>query len=218
MLRLQKDKETTYLDKVFGRYDSLLISIQKQSKKEGTERMQLSPYEGQILYCLALLIQARKIVEIGTLYGYSTTYLSRALPSNGTLFTCDSSKERHKWAKNAFKTYPEYKKIKWITGPALETLPSLKSQNPFDMVFIDADKNNYGKYLTWAENNLRKGGIVVADNTFLFGSVYDSSLHSEHSIKTVEIIKNFNKRLSDSSQVTGAMIPTSEGLTIAIKK
>ena len=218
MPRLERDKKIVYMDETFGQEDSLLKAIQKQTKEEGVERMQISPHEGQILHCLTLLAQAKKVVEIGTLYGYSTAHIARALPEEGLIFTCDTSKKRHEEAQNIFKSHPEYKKIRWITGPALETLSSLESQGPFDMVFIDADKGSYGKYLEWAEKNLRSKGLVVGDNTFLFGSVYDSTLPSRHPPETVKIIKGFNQFLASSLNFTGAIIPTAEGLTIGIKK
>ena len=116
------------------------------------------------------------------------------------IFTCDVSEKRHQTSKQILKSQPEYSKIQWITGDARHTLKTLEDKGPFDMVFIDADKNSYGIYLDWAEKNLRAGGLLTADNTFLFGSVYGEPLEQEnrHSLKTLEIIKSFNKRLSES--------------------
>lgn len=206
------------MDEVFGKKDSLLRAIQEETQKEDVSRMQVSPHEGQILHFLTLLIQAKKVVEIGTLYGYSTAYIARALPENGAVFTFDTSKKRHEKVQDIFKPYPEFKKIKCVTGPALETLPTIESEGAFDMVFIDADKGSYLKYLEWAEKNLRKNGLVVGDNTFLFGSVYDSSLPSRHSSETTEIMRRFNFTLASSEQFKGAVIPTHEGLSVGIKQ
>ena len=99
-------------------------------------------------------------------------------------------------------------------------MPALTQNGPFDMVFIDADKDSYSLYLDWAEENLRKGGLLAADNTFLFGSVYGDFNDSagRHSQKTLEGMKSFNKRLSRSEFWEGALVPTAEGLTVAIRK
>ena len=218
MSRPNPDKKIIYMNKTFGQKDTLLEALQEETKKEGVEPMQISAYEGQILYCLTLLIQARKVVEIGTLHGYSTTHIARALPENGLIFTCDIDRKRHEKTKLLFASYPESKKIKWITGPALETLPQIELKGPFDMIFIDADKGSYLKYLEWAEKNLRRGGLVVADNTFLFGSVYDNTLPSRHPPETTQIMKDFNQTLASSSNFKGALFPTHEGLSIGIKQ
>ena len=182
--------------------------------------MEISPHEGRILYFLAQTLKARKIVEIGSLYGYSTVYLARALPEKGLVWTCDVSEKRHQTTQQMLKPHPEYHKIRWITGDARHTLKTLEAEGPFDMVFIDADKESYGIYLEWAEKNLKAGGLLAADNTFLFGAVYGETdgKKERHSEKTKEIMLSFNQKLSESDSWTGAMLPTSEGLTIAAKR
>ncbi len=218
MPRSNQTKQNLYLDTVFGYEDDLLKSIKELAQKEQVLSMQLSPHEGQLLYFLAKSIKANKIVEIGSLYSYSTLYLARALDSEkGLVFTCDISKERHQTSQKIIKNHPEYKKIKWVTGKALDTLAQLEKESPFDMVFIDADKENYGKYFEWTEKNLRKNGLLVADNTFLFGSVYGES-ERKISQKTTEIIRKFNQDIAQSPNWTSALMPTKEGLTVAIKK
>ena len=208
------------MDNTFGHEDPILRSLRQKAEEEGVSNMSISPHEGRLLYFLVQILKPKKIVEIGSLYGYSTVYLTRALPENGMIFTCDVSEKRHQTTKQILKSQPEYSKIQWITGDARHTLKTLEDKGPFDMVFIDADKNSYGIYLDWAEKNLRAGGLLTADNTFLFGSVYGEPLEQEnrHSLKTLEIIKSFNKRLSESKTWMGALIPTEEGLTLAIKK
>lgn len=215
MDRTQETKRSLYLNQVCGAEDSFLKKISSTAKKAQAFSMQISPHEGKILHLLARLVRAQKIVEIGSLYGYSTCYLARALGARGVVYSCDLEKQ-HEATKQLFKNQPEYKKIKWITGKALDTLPLLEKKGPFDLVFIDADKANYGHYLQWAERNLKKGGLLIADNTFLFGSVYGEDSRSA-SQKTVKMMKLFNKTLCQSPQWTGLLIPTVEGLTVALK-
>ena len=214
-----KDKRSLYLDETFGHEDSVLQSLREKAEEEGVVHMEISPHEGRILYFLAQISKTRKIVEIGSLYGYSTLYLARALPEDGVIFTCDISKKRHQITKGILKSSPEYHKIRWITGDALKTLKTLEPQGPFDMVFIDADKQSYGIYLEWAEKNLKAGGLLAADNTFLFGLVYADTEETveEDSKRRRAIMRSFNQRVSESDLWRGAMIPTAEGLTIAVK-
>lgn len=219
MARTQKTKQNIYLDKTFGHEDDLLKSLAELTKKEGVERMQISPHEGKILQTLARTIGANKIVEIGSLYSYSTIYLARGLPKGkGKVFTCDISKKRHELSKSLIKNQPEYQQIEWITGKALETLKQLSQQAPFDMVFIDADKGNYGLYLDWAEQNLRPGGLLLADNTFLFGAVYEEPERESIPPKDIKVMQDFNNRLSQSHLWLASLLPTKEGLSLAIKQ
>ncbi|MGI9548410.1 MAG: O-methyltransferase [Bdellovibrionales bacterium] len=216
MPRTTKTKQLLYLDQIFGSEDELLKKIKEISEKKEVLRMQISSHEGGLLYFLAKSIGASKIVEIGSLYCYSTIYLARAA-KKGPVFTCDISKERHETSQKILQNYPEYKKIKWVTGNCLETLPSLEKEGPFDMVFIDADKENYGNYLKWAWRNLRDHGMLVADNTFLFGSVYGEQ-ERQISPKTIEVMRKFNKELAESPFWISTLLPTKEGLTVALKQ
>ena len=217
MPRTETTKQSLYLDQTFGHEDSLLKLIKEMTVKEGVQRMQISSHEGRILQTLARSIKAKKIVEIGSLYCYSTVYLARGLTKGeGKVFTCDVSEKRHQMSKSLIKNYPEHKNIEWLTGDASKTLSQIENEGPFDMVFIDADKNSYGLYLKWAEKNLRNGGLLLADNSFLFGSVYDNSEKANE--KTVKIMQDFNSYLSNSKHWLAALIPTKEGLTFAIRQ
>lgn len=217
MPRTDKNNKTFYLDEIFGREDHLLQSIQQAAKREGVEKMQISPHEGRILQFLIQISKSKKIVEIGTLYAYSTLRMARVLPEEGQIWTLDMSVERHKISQEILKDSPDYKKIKWISGQALETLRSIENQGPFDMVFVDADKGAYMDYLLWSEKNLKTGGLIVADNSFLFGAVYGEAESSQRE-ETIAVMREFNKRVSHSSSWRGALIPTNEGLTVGIKQ
>ena len=216
--RTHKNLKTLYLDEVFGSEDSFLKNIKKAAKEEGVDRMQISAHEGRILQFLVQLSKAKKVVEIGTLYAYSTLHIARALPKGGRVFTLDISFERHKKSQQILKTSKDGKKIKWMTGKALDSLKLIEKSAPFDMIFVDADKEAYMKYLYWAERNLKSGGLLVADNTFLFGAVYGDPDFRSPKDKTRETMKKFNRRISHSVHWEGALIPTEEGLSVAIKR
>jgi len=175
MPRTDKNKKSIYLNQVFGFTDSFSHKIQQLVLEENLGKMQISPHEARILQFLVQLCKARKVVEIGTLYAYSAFHIACALPEEGLIWTLDKSPQRHKKAKEILKDSSIYKKINWVCGEALNSLKSLSSQAPFDMVFIDADKGAYLDYLDWTEKNLKPGGLFVADNTVLCGAVYGES-------------------------------------------
>jgi len=96
-------------------------------------------------------------------------------------------------------------------------LSEIENQGPFDMVFIDANKNDYANYLTWAEKNIKKGGIITADNTLLFNTVWDKNSTERVSPAGLKSMQEFNLRLADSTKYTSLLLPTEEGFSIAIK-
>ena len=217
MPRTYQSKKTDYLDQTFGLKEPLLKKIQKASSLENVQHMQISAHEARILHFLVEISKAKKVVEIGTLYAYSTFHIAKALPQNGQVWTIDYNSHRHKTSQQILKNSAIAKKIVWRQGSALEQLKLLESLSPFDMIFIDADKQPYLKYLTWAEKHLKKGGLLVADNTFLFGAVYGQPKRNTKA-ETVKIMQKFNKRLSNSKFWKGALIPTQEGMTVSIKQ
>ena len=217
MSRLMKSKKRLYLDRIFGFQDPLLEALAREARKESVEKMQISPHEGRILYFLTKISGAKKAVEIGTLYGFSTLHIARALPEGGTVFTLDADPARHKKAQAILRDSPDFPKIKWISGPARGGLKTLESSAPFDMIFIDADKAAYEDYLSWAEKHLKPGGLLLADNSFLFGAVYGEAARPPDP-KALQIMKNFNERIARSPAWDGALIPTDEGLSIGIKQ
>ena len=216
-MRTQKTKKTNYVQEVFGKEDFILQSIREHSEKEKVANMQISSYEGGILQFFCQALKVKKAVEIGTLYGYSSLMIARALPEDGQLWTLDMSEQRQQKAKELIKSDPAGKKVHFKAGLALESLKSLEQAGPFDMLFIDADKSEYLSYLHWGEKNLKVGGLVVADNTFLFGAVYGEPTEKRDP-ETIKIMQMFNNELANSGRYISTLIPTLEGLTVGIKK
>ena len=218
MLRTHRNSRSIYLDQTFGLEEPFLQKIKKAVESEGVEHMQISAHEAKILQFLVQVSKVKKVVEIGTLYAYSAFHIATALPRDGQVWTIDHNSHRHKVSQEILKNTPSAKKINWLCGPALEQLKFLESLAPFDMIFIDADKEPYLKYLNWAEKNLKKGALLVADNTFLFGAVYGESERDSSKPETIKIMREFNKRLANSKLWQGALIPTQEGMTVSIKQ
>lgn len=209
-----------YYESVFGREDTVLRKIRAQAQSQGIEHMQLSPADAHILQLLTRINQSQRVVEVGGLYGYSTLHIARGLKKDGHVFSLDTHSKRQEISKQLLQKEPEFSKITWIPGDAHQTLSSLTP--PFDMMFIDADKSGYMDYLLWAEKNLKRGGIVIADNSFLFHTLYAkepelSKLRKKHGVSpsSEKILNEFNQRII--SHWMGAMIPTLDGLTIGYK-
>ena len=213
-----------YYENTFGQEDPLLSKIYKTAELEGIEYMQLSRADAHILQYLTQISRVKKAVEIGGLYGYSALHIARGLEPEGLLFSLDMDQQRQNISQKLLQDTSEFSKIKWICGDAHQTLSSLNSEGPFDLVFIDADKAGYLDYLNWAEKHLRVGGIVVADNAFLFDTLYTlepelSQLRKLHSVspQAEQVLKDFNKRITSSPHWKGAMIPTEDGMSVAVK-
>jgi len=146
--------------------------------------IQISPGQGKLLYLLAKIHGAKRILEIGTLGGYSTIWLARALGSHGRVVTLESDPHHAAVAQANFRLAGLSDQIEIITGPALATLPDLqkRADPPFDLVFLDADKLNYTNYLDGALKLVRPGGLIIADNVIREGAVLDPATTDESAI------------------------------------
>jgi len=216
-MRTIETAKSTYLKKLFSTEDEILKKILSTSRENHVDHMQISAHEGSILQFLCHAFQVKKAIEIGTLYAYSTIMIARRLPSDGELFTLDIDQKRQEIAKNLIKKDSSYSKINFLSGKALNSLKNLEKKAPFDMVFIDADKATYLDYLHWSNKHLKPGGLLIADNTFLFGSVYGEP-KKDQDPKTINIIKQFNEEVVHSGIYSATVLPTQEGLTVGIKK
>lgn len=180
--------------------------------------MQLSAVEAKILQVIVALVGAKNIVEIGVLAGYSAIYMANALPKGGMVHAIERDPECVRLAKQHAKEAGVEDRIRFYEGNALDQLKIIEQEGPFDLVFIDADKANYVRYLDWAEQHVRVGGAIVGDNTLLFGHVYKVPCPEEVSLDGYEAMRLFNERLADSSKYTSILIPTIEGMTVGVKK
>lgn len=206
-----------YVEEVFGLRDPELQRTRDRMVATKTEYMSVSSSEARILQFLIRLNGVRKIVEFGTLYGYSALAMAKALPTDGKVITLEKSPEHHAAAVATFANSTVGNKIEALCGDAQDLMPKLEPQGPFDMVFIDANKAGYVDYLNWAEKNVRRGGLIVGDNTFLFGAMWNETERKNVGEAQVQVMHEFNNRLADSAKYNSALIPTVEGLTVAQK-
>ncbi len=208
-----------YLEQLFASENSLMKQSRIFAEELGLARISLSPHEGRLLAFVLRLHGVRKCVEIGTLTGLSAQYIFASLGENGVLWTFEKSPQHAAKAAQIFAQMSDAKKsIHLHVGDAKEKLQEIEKDGPFDAVFIDGNKAAYGDYLEWAERNLRRGGLIIADNVFLSGAVWGASPAQKFNEKQIRVLQNFNQRLADESLYESALVPTSEGLFLGIKK
>lgn len=216
MNRKQVTPEIEYIRRLYAAQDSLLAEIANELEKRNIA-IQVGPDEGRLLQLLIAMNNVKTIVEVGTLAGYSAIWMARALPEDGHIYAINKDPEHVQMAQEFFTRCECSNKITQLEGDAHKVLPELSAKAPFDMIFIDADKISYPAYLDWAEKNIRKGGLIVADNTFLAGAVLQETPPEDVAPTTWKNMRSFNERLSDKSKYNATIIPTNEGLSVAVK-
>jgi len=153
--------------------DEALASTEQASDAAGMPPISVAAAHGKLLHILALSIGARRVLEIGTLGGYSTIWLARALPDDGRLVTLEYDPRHAEVARANLKHAGLEGRVEVIVGAALETLPSLEAEEPFDLFFIDADKENNADYFRWAVKLSHPGSLIYVDNVVRGGRVAD---------------------------------------------
>ena len=186
--------------------DSILEGVLETNAAADLPPHDVSPNQGKFLQLLAQIQGARKILEIGTLGGYSTIWLARALQSDGILITLESNTKHAEVARSNIKNAGLADIVQVRCGKALDTLALLKREGyaPFDLIFIDADKPNNPEYLAWALKLSRKGTLIIADNVVRNGTVIDSTSEDPK----VRGVRCFNDLLATNPHVDATTIQT----------
>jgi caffeoyl-CoA O-methyltransferase len=203
----------SYLETLFGPEDAVLADIRERSAREGLPEIAVARFDGRHLEAVVRAVGAKKIVEIGTLGGYSGVCLARGLPSGGRLDTFEFDPHHAEVARESFRRAALAERVRLHIGPALENLPGIEKDGPFDLVFIDADKMNYPNYLDWAAKHLRTGGVVLADNVFRGAFPPDQNWSAEG----VAALDRFNRKLVSGGAFTATFLPTVEGLAMGVR-
>lgn len=205
-----------YIDSLYAPEDAGLLAIRERLVSAGRWGINIGANEGKILQLLIKLSGVSSVVEIGTLFGYSGVWIARALPAGGRLTTIERDHDCVRMARNAFEECGVADRVKLMEGEALEILRDLRG--PFDMVFIDANKQAYPQYLEWAALNLRSGGVIVADNVLLGGHVVAPEKPEQLSRAQYTEMRKFNELIAHDERFFGTILPTNEGLTVAIRR
>ena len=199
--------------------DAVLEAALKDSVEAGLPAIQVSPAQGKLLYVLARAMGAQRVLEIGTLGGYSTIWLARALPDEGKLVTLEIEPRHAEVARKNIARAGLAHKVELRLGPADETLRSLAAEKsgPFDLVFIDADKPAYAQYFRWALKLTRPGGLIMADNVVRKGEVADAASRDAD----VQGIRHFHEMVAREPRVSATVMQTVgskgyDGLALAV--
>ena len=178
------------------------------------KRMQISISQCHFLHLLIKSSKIKKILEIGTFTGLSALSMALALPDDGSVIALDKNQETSKTAVNFFKKADQENKIKLIIAPALESLNNLNDQNKkFDLVFIDADKENYKKYFNYSVDLVDKDGLILIDNVLWHGEVVDDNKQDRLTVS----IREFNSYVNKDKRVENLIVPIGDGLTVCRK-
>lgn len=199
------------------REDSLLQQLQDETARDPLARMQIAPEQGQFMELIARLIGARRIIEIGTFTGYSSICLARALPDDGQLLCCDIDEHWTGIAQRYWEEAGLSHRIHLRLAPALDTLDALLrdgQHKSFDLVFIDADKENYDAYYERSLQLLGPGGLIIFDNMLWSGRVADESVQD---IDTAAL-RALNLKLKGDQRVDISLLPMADGITLARKR
>ncbi|MBZ0301431.1 MAG: O-methyltransferase [Anaerolineae bacterium] len=201
-----------YVAELFVTEDDALRWIQAETERNSMPQISLASQEGHLLQFLVHAVGARTAVEIGTLAGYSGTWLARALPDDGILITLEANPKHAAVARASFERAGVSQKVELIEGPALESLRRIANRGPFDFVFIDANKDDYPRYLDWAIDHLRPGGMVAAHNAFLSGGILSLNNEADRGIHT------FNQALADDDRLFSTILAIGDGMAAGIKR
>ena len=210
---------TDHLEKYIIDHSDDLTSIQKEildynSSLGEQKKLQISISQAQFLQTLIKISNIKKVLEIGSFTGFSALSMALALPKDGSLISLDKNSEFSKKAKTFYDKANE-NKIKQIIKPALESLKILEnSKQKFDLIFIDADKENYLNYYEKCIKMIDQNGLIIVDNVLWYGEVADKSKND----KFTNIIRDFNNHIKNDDRVKKNIIPIGDGLTICIKK
>jgi len=213
--QLPLQKYNRYISKLFAPEDDALRLAREEMVREGMPEINVSASEGKLLYVMARIIGAERILEVGTLGGYSAIWLARALPAQGKLVSLEINPQYADVARRNLKRAGLEQKVELLVGPALESLSQLEAEGdaPFDLVFIDADKESYVKYLRKSMPLLREGGLMLGDNT-LPDAVLDAAAESG--------TKRYNAEVSAHPDLISILVPVLrsrgiDGLSISLK-
>lgn len=192
-----------YVAGLFAPTDGALEAALRESEREGLPSINVSATEGKLLQMLVEISGTRRILEIGTLGGYSAIHFARALPEDGTLLSLELDEHHAEVARRNVERAGLSERVEIRVGDARRSLESLveNAEGPFDLIFIDADKEGYPEYLDWSLRLSRPGTLILGDNAIRDGSVIDPDDPSSHAMR------EFNEKLAKEPRLSAIVLP-----------
>ncbi|HXT17999.1 MAG TPA: O-methyltransferase [Gemmatimonadaceae bacterium] len=205
------DRAGDYIAGLFSAEDQVLADLREEADRTGLPPIAISADEGRLLQVLLTAINARRVLEVGTLGGYSAICMARALPPGGRLLSIEIEEKHAAFARRHVDRAGLTDRVEIRVGRALDVLPSLDGEK-FDAMFLDADKEPLPTYFDWALRLVRPGGLVIGDNALWGGRVYETSDTDERT----RGVREFNRRLATDPRVLGIIVPTHDGVAVAV--
>ena len=206
-------KASTYLQTHSSNESQLLAKLRRETELKCLNPIMLSgEFQGNFLSIISKIKKPKNVLEIGTYTGYSTICIAEGLDKKGTIHTIDKNEELIGIQNKYFELSNYRNQIKQYTGEALKIIPSMKLN--FDLIFLDADKENYSNYLKKVSPLLNKGGILISDNVLWHGKVLDENSNYD---KTTKLIDEFNKNIIKDKTLQSIMLPLRDGISISVK-
>jgi predicted O-methyltransferase YrrM len=204
------DDVVAYVHEYGVREHPVLAALRERTAPLPEHNMQIGPDQGAFMALLVKLIGARRILEIGTFTGYSSTAMALAMPPDGRMLCCDVSREWTDIARRAWADAGVEDRIQLRLAPATETLATLTDKS-FDLSFIDADKPNYDAYYEGCLRVVRPGGLILIDNVLWSGDVANPAVENDN----VRAIRALNAKIAADERVDHVLLPLADGLTMA---
>jgi predicted O-methyltransferase YrrM len=205
------DRAGDYISGLFGSEDELLASLREEADRTGLPPISISADEGRLLQVLLTSIRARNVLEVGTLGGYSAICMARVLPVGSRLVTIEMDEKHAEFARRYIERAQLGDRIEVRVGRALDVLPSFDGEQ-FDAIFLDADKEPLPTYFDWALRLVRPGGLIIGDNALWGGRVYSADENDDRT----RGVREFNRRMATDARVLGIIVPTHDGVAVAV--
>jgi caffeoyl-CoA O-methyltransferase len=199
-----------YVDDLHAPHDQGLEGAFGAPDREDMPAIQLGRSEGKLLEMLLRLAGAKKVVEVGTLAGYSAVRIARALPEGGKLWTIEYEAKHAEVARKVLADAGHADRVEVLVGAGVDVLPTIEQHGPFDAVFIDADKVNYDEYGAWAARHLRPGGLLIGDNAYFFGRLLEQDDDGAAAMRC------FHEQALQAFDTV--CVPTPDGLLLGVKR
>jgi caffeoyl-CoA O-methyltransferase len=209
------DEIVDYINRLYPSEDAVLAELRADAEAAGIPPIQISPEQGAFIQVLLRGIGARRVIEIGTLAGYSAINMARALPDDGELVTLEVNPLHAEFAKERIARAGLGHKVRVYTGSALDLLErDLAASGPYDFAFIDADKPSYRRYLELIVPLMRPGGIVAGDNAMAWGRIAEAETDDAN----VRGMQDFNRALAEDRRLQGCLVPIGDGMAMGVVK
>ena len=205
------DRVGDYVARLFAAEDEILVSLREEADRTGLPPIAISADTGKLLQVLLLAVGARRVLEVGTLGGYSAIWIARGLPVGGTLLSIEAEPKHAEFAARYIRRAGLDGRVEIRVGRALDVLAALDGEQ-FDAIFIDADKEPMPHYFEWGLRLVRRGGLIIADNALWGGRVVDDGVDDE---KT-RGVRELNRRMATDPRVAGILVPTHDGVAIGV--